>query len=398
MYKSKIQNKKVAYVGPTPAYYFVPFLRELATKSQINMTVYWGCDETLNNYKEKEFSAEVKANENLLKGYKYKIVKNIIGKASYQKGFFGLNSFEFYKEFWRCRYDVVIIHGWQYLNNINAILAAKMSGAEIILRSENPLNQEFNKPLWKKILKRLIFPFMFKFIDKFLFISTQNKDFYKYFGANEKQLFFSPYSVDNKWHRSYEIRNKSSREQIRKQYDIKNDDVVFLFVGKFIDKKNPKILIEAIKKLDEINCKLILVGAGDLGEELKQYVQKEKLTQVIFAGFQSQKNIRKFYLLADIFVLPSGDGETWGLVINESLNFGLPLIISDMVGSARDLCTEKNGLIFKYNNLDDLCRCMKFFIREPVKRKLMSQASRELVKMYSSENTASGILDAIYPP
>jgi glycosyltransferase involved in cell wall biosynthesis len=97
-------------------------------------------------------------------------------------------------------------------------------------------------------------------------------------------------------------------------------------------------------------------------------------------------------------VLPSGDGETWGLVINESLNFGLPLIISDMVGSARDLCTEKNGLIFKYNNLDDLCRCMKFFIREPVKRRLMSQASRELVKMYTPENTALGILDAIYSP
>jgi hypothetical protein len=69
-----------------------------------------------------------------------------------------------------------------------------------------------------------------------------------------------------------------------------------------------------------------------------------------------------------------------------------------VVGSARDLCTEKNGLIFKYNDLGDLCRCMKFFIREPVKRKLMSHASRELVKMYTPKNTASGILNAMYPP
>jgi len=393
--RDRLVLKKIAYIGPTPAYYFIPFLRELSKEPGVKLTVYWGCDETVHTYREKEFETEVTSQKDMLKGYQNVIVQNIIGKASYQKGFFGLNSIDFFKEFRRHNYDVVIIHGWQYLNNITALVAAKINGAKVFLRCEMPLNQEHHKTRLKKILKRIILPFFFSFIDKFLYIGIENKKFYEYYGARKNQLFFSPYSVNNDLFKSYLTKHKNSRKNLRMHYGISDSDIVFLFVGKLSHKKNPKILIQAINQLKSKKIKLILVGSGPLEKDLKKYVSDNKLSQIIFTDFQSQESIYKYYLMADVFVLPSGVGETWGLVINEALNFELPVIISDMVGSCKDLCT-KNGMSFKYDNLDELCRCMNFLIKNPGRRKIMSLNSRNLIKLYSPKATSNGISKAIF--
>ena len=90
-------------------------------------------------------------------------------------------------------------------------------------------------------------------------------------------------------------------------------------------------------------------------ESLKIYVQENKINNVHFYGFINQSEISKFYKAADLFVLPSGIGETWGLVVNEAMLFSLPIIVSDRVGCAKDLVKHnENGFIYEYGNVDEL--------------------------------------------
>ena len=388
--------KRVAYLGAAPAYYFVPFLKKLASVENIDLTVFWGSRETTQKYFEKQFGRIVDESKGLLEGYNYYFLKNLIGKETYQKGFWGLNSFEFFKIFKKEKYDFLIVHGWQYLNNINAIIAAKKNGVKVLLRAETPLNQEAEKSKLKLAIKKPLLKALFRLIDGFLYIGEENRLFYKSYGIEDDRLFFTPYSVDNEKFQKYRLKNLQKRDKFRTELGISKNDVVYIFVGKLIYKKRPFTLIRAFEKLQKQfdNVKLLIVGSGELEDSLKKYVKQQNIKNVIFAGYQSQENLPKFLLLSDVFVLPSGVGETWGLAVNEALNFGLPVILSNMVGSAKDLATKNNGFIFKLDDIDDLSNCMKRLI-DPKLRKKMSEESLKLVNIYSPENVVKGILKAI---
>ena len=87
------------------------------------------------------------------------------------------------------------------------------------------------------------------------------------------------------------------------------------------------------------------------------------LNDVRFLGFKNQTELPEYYSLADIFVLPSGMGETWGLVTNEAMCFSLPVIVSDMVGCSLDLVIPgENGFIFAVGDTKKLTEHLSFFI------------------------------------
>jgi len=82
-----------------------------------------------------------------------------------------------------------------------------------------------------------------------------------------------------------------------------------------------------------------------------------------FVGFKNQTEISKYYAMSDIFVLPSDVGETWGLVVNEAMNFRLPVIVSDLVGCGSDLVKHsENGYIFKTGDIEELARYLEELI------------------------------------
>jgi glycosyltransferase involved in cell wall biosynthesis len=103
-----------------------------------------------------------------------------------------------------------------------------------------------------------------------------------------------------------------------------------------------------------------------------------------------------FYSIADIFVLPSGTGETWGLVVNEAMNFGLPVIVSDIVGCSSDLVhCGRNGFVFKMGDINELSQYLKILIEDDNKRIAMGKASIEIVSDYNYEAVVKGIKQAV---
>jgi glycosyltransferase involved in cell wall biosynthesis len=249
----------------------------------------------------------------------------------------------------------------------------------------------------------VILRILFKAVAAFLAIGQENKKFYEFLGVPEKKIFFVPYAVDNDWfikkHRELRIRNY----ELRKELGIDPKAVVILFVGKFTPKKRPLDLLRAYELLTNdqrptTNDKaaLVLVGDGELRPALEHYVKSRKLPNVYFAGFQNQSQLPKYYALSDIFVLPSGLGETWGVVINEAMCFGLAVIVSDIVGCGPDLVKQaKNGYIYPLGDIARLANYLGELIENPDKTKAFGQKSFEIIQGYSYKSGVQGIINAM---
>lgn len=121
----------------------------------------------------------------------------------------------------------------------------------------------------------------------------------------------------------------------------------FLYVGRLSPEKNLKLLITAFNKTPDLH--LDIIGFGPLEEELKSIANKN----ITFLGAVNNKDLAKYYQNADVFILPS-KSEVWGLVVEEALNNGTPVIVSDKVGCHYDLVTANTGLVFKSENLESL--------------------------------------------
>lgn len=384
---------KIAFLTSHPIQYQVPFFRKLDQEPGTDLRIYFCLDIGVKKYKDPEFGKEIKWDIPLLEGYKYKFLKNYSPKP--KPFFFGQINFGIIKELYKNKYDAIIVHGWNSFTNILAIVFAKIFGAKVFLRGIAPLNQEFFKPKLKIFFKKILFFFFFKLIDAFLYVGEENKNFYKFYGVKEKKIFFCPYAVENeRFIKSYSYWQEK-RKALREKLGIKENDVVILFAGKLIEKKRPLVLLKAYEKISVANKFLIFVGQGKLKEEMENYIKRRNLKNIIITGFVNQKEISKYYALADIFVLPSGLGETWGAVVNEAMCCKLPIIVSDLVGCGKDLVREEeNGYLFKVNDVDDLSKKLEILVKDKQKREKFGQKSFQIIQNYSYENDIKGLLKA----
>jgi len=136
------------------------------------------------------------------------------------------------------------------------------------------------------------------------------------------------------------------------------------------------------------------VGDGYLRKQLEAYVEERKLKNVFFGGLKNQTELPYYYAIADIFVLPSGLGETWGLVVNEAMNFELPVIVSDLVGCWQDLVKNgRNGFVFETGDIAQLAGFLEMLIESPETRKALGRESLKIIESYSYEKTIGGILE-----
>lgn len=386
----------IVFINTHPIQYFVPLYQLMATDTRMDLKVLYLSDETVDGNKDIEFGTNVRWDIPMLDGYQFKFVRNNSWKPSFTSGFFGLINFGLIPELLKLSENsVVVIHGWAYFSNLLAIYTSKFFGYKVCLRAESPLKQE-NRSTFVRFLRFIFFKFLlFPFIDKFLFIGEENRLFYKKWGISDKDLIFTPYSVDNDRFRKEFLTLRPKKNLLRSQLNIPPDALVFLYSGKYVAKKRPLDLLQAILPLEGRNIFLVLVGEGELRSEMEKFVDCNRLNkQVLLTGFINQSEISKYYALSDVFVMCSGIGETWGLSVNEAMNFNLPLIISDLTGSSDDLVKEgENGYIFKTSNVTELRKCIERFITKNEKeRSAMGEASYKIVSEYSFFKIISNVI------
>lgn len=380
-------SKHFIYIQSHPIQYNAPLFAAI-TSEKIKMDVLFLSDEGTKETFDVQFGTKIKWDIPLLTGYNYEFIKNNAVRPSIHNGFFGLINLGLIKRLRESPKSIVIVPGWNYFSYWIAILASKYYGHNLAIRCESPLNQEFLKmSIYRKLRVFLLKTMILSRIDFAFYIGKQNYDFYKYYGVSDKKLYFLPYAVDNSRFQNSRDKLKSKKIDLRSEIAIDEKSIVILYSGKLISKKRPMDLLYAFLKLTNVyEVQLIFMGDGELRSEMEYFIHNNNLSdRVKLTGFVNQTEIVKYYALSDIFVMSSGIGETWGLSVNEALNFNLKLVVSDLTGSSVDLVSlNKTGWIFETGNIEDLTEKLVSAIKS---QKFDEKDYQNLLEKFSFDTT-----------
>jgi glycosyltransferase involved in cell wall biosynthesis len=248
----------------------------------------------------------------------------------------------------------------------------------------------------KKYVKYLVLRALFSRLAGFLYIGTLNRAYYEHFGVPESRLFWCPYTVDNASFRRYAETLAPKRRELRGQWGVHDDRPLILSAGKLLAAKQPLLLLEAYRRVRQRRgCSLLIAGDGPLRGELEAEIRRSAVPDVHITGFLNQTEIPKAYAAADLLALPSR-AEPWGLVVNEAMNFSLPIVVSDRVGCGPDLLTPGvNGEVFEHNSADGLEAALERCVSQPERLMKLGRASLERIREWGLAETVRGITQAL---
>lgn len=384
---------RLAALYSHPIQYFAPLFRELAARPEIDLTVYFCSRQGLDVSYDPQFGRAFQWDIPLLEGYKSAFLPNL-RRGTDVDGFFRLINPSIITELVRHRYHALLVHGYEHATKWLAVMASKVCGTRLLLRGESHLLDP--KPWYIWAAKELMLRRLLRATDKCLYLGQNNKNFYQRYGISENKLVHVPYCVDNAFFRESYRKLVARRKEIRRELMIEDDAPVVLYVGKLIPKKQPLLLFEAFSQVRQHQmCHLLYAGDGELRSQLETTIARSGIAGVHVIGFLNQSEIGKAYIASDILALPSRS-EPWGLVVNEAMNFGLPVVVSDRVGCAPDLVhSGKNGYIVPHNSSRALAEALEKLVVDADRRRAFGQRSVEIVQHWDVKRAADGILQAL---
>jgi glycosyltransferase involved in cell wall biosynthesis len=259
----------------------------------------------------------------------------------------------FWEALERTKPDVVAVNGW---NNFGSLIAANCClrrGIPMVVMSESS-RQDESRTWWKEAIKR-------RMVDLFSAALVGGKRHVEYLvelGMPRERVVVGYDVVDNDHFRQNAGEIRRQRSEVRQKYALPEN--YFLASARFIEKKNLPTLVQAYaeyRRRSEIAAKmpwdLVLLGDGPLRETLNSQLSTLNLNEhVQLPGFKPYDELPVYYALANTFVHASTT-EQWGLVVNEAIASGLPLIVSNRCGCAPEL-VNGNGFTFDPTNEDEL--------------------------------------------
>ncbi len=385
---------RVAYLVSHPIQYQVPLLQRLSVHPEITLHVYYMTDQGAELRRDPEFGVDVQWDIPLLEGYEWTLLRNRSpwrgadhvlrfihpGIAGVLRG---------------GRYDALIVHGYAHATEWLAFLGAGTSRTPILLRGESTLLGR--RTPWVAAAKRLALGALLRRIHGALAIGTLNREFYLAYGVPEDRIFWVPYAVDNERFRAEADRWQSSRAELRDALGLPRDLPVVLYVGKLIERKRPLDLLDAYARVAADHpAAVVFVGEGAERPRVEAAIARHGLSRIFITGFVNQGEIARYYAAADVLALPSSH-EPWGLVLNEGMCFGLPVIASDAVGAAPDLVrADDNGLVHPVGDVSALAHVLRRLLPDHALRARMGARSREIVAGFSYDADVEGILAALH--
>jgi glycosyltransferase involved in cell wall biosynthesis len=292
------------------------------------------------------------------------------------------------------RPDAVIIYGYNTATTLLAILWVITHRIPLLMRTDSNVLAELGKPHLTLALKRLFLRWLTRRVSAFLCVGTMNSQYWQFYGATPEKILLARYAVYNERFQTQADHYRVSRQTIRGENGWRQR-YLLLYVGRLVGEKRVDVLIEALRRLStkRSDIGLVIVGDGPERERLERLAQA--MPYVYFAGFQDQSDLPKYYGVADIFVLPS-EWEPWGLVVNEAMASGLPVIATRKVGAARDLIIEgENGYLVPENDpvaqasaIDRACESEQHLL-------LLGEKARCAVQSWNYDSTLAGFHNAL---
>jgi glycosyltransferase involved in cell wall biosynthesis len=388
---------KLACMVSHPIQYQAPLLRRLAQEPDIDLTVFFWSGHSVEGYADQGFGGvQVKWDVPLLQGYRYEFLP--IVRPAKATTFWAPINRGFYRSLKQGKFDAVWLHGYWSFNCIFVMVAAKLLGIPVLERAEGTL-VDHSRSFPRLAIKRLFFSVMRQFIAGVLPIGSRNRDYWSHYLGPDFPSFWVPYAVDNAFFQSRSALASRSREEFRRQLNLDPDLPVILYASKLTERKRCVDLIEAYLGMrsgaNGQRPYLLIVGDGSERAACEARVRAAGEPNARFLGFQNQSQLPRFFDLCDLFVLPSVH-EPFGLIVNEVMNAGRAMVISDQVGCQTDLVTDGvNGRVFPARNVGALRSALEELINDPDKRREMGRRSLERIRHWSFEEDILGLREAL---
>ena len=382
---------KVGLLASHPIQYLTPLLKELSTR--IDLHVYYAHNPSPEQQAAAGFDVEFEWDTNLLDGHTYTFLDNTAKNPDARVGhFWGCDTPELYEMIASESFDAFIVNGWYLKTFWQAVWACKRAGTPVLARGDSQLQTPRSWP--KRIAKEIGYRGLLRVFDGFLSVGHQFDRYLMHYGIPPNRIFRVPHCVDNAW---FHERAQKEGNRIPEAIPANpNESYIALFVGKFIAKKRPRDFIQAIGSLQRKGVSItgVLVGSGPQEQRLKRFATSHSVA-VHFAGFKNQSELPAYYAAADMIILPSSGGETWGLVVNEAMACGTPAIVSDAVGCAPDLIIEgETGYQFPVGKTEILAQRVEQLLKRKEEHNFKT-AVQSHIEQFSVEAAVEGIVSAV---
>ncbi len=269
-----------------------------------------------------------------------------------------------------------------------------LSGKDIVAILESQ-EADRKRVFWKEWIKRLFF----SKCSHVIVAGEKHKDYVKKLGVSENRIIVMggvggvDHTVYDPYREKYHTLDRCRELCAQLGIPVRR---YFIYVGRFSPEKNLCTLLRAYAKAscEEYGWGMLMVGAGPQEDELRAYVAEQQLTHVIFSGFIQQDRLPLYYLASKVFILPSLS-EPWGLVTDEALALGLPVIVSERCGCVPDIVQHGiNGFVFSPEDERAIVRCLQDAMLHADLEK-MGKASLAISRQYSPEESARRISDGL---
>lgn len=297
---------------------------------------------------------------------------------------------------WHGNYDV-------YLKCINGkfalpvtYLIARLRGKPLVLwtgvwtRLETPLHR-LTQPLLQHI---------FLHADAIVTYGTHVKDYLINEGVPAEKIFPSHHAVHNPDYN--QTVPQAEIDRVRRELQINETQKIVLFVGRLVEVKGLRYLMQAFAQVGDPEAVLVLVGQGPEEEAVRRLaIQLGIIDRIRFAGYIPTNQLTPYYATAWVHVLPSitthVERETWGLVVNEAFNQGIPSIVTDAVGAGVGGLVEDGvtGFIVPERDVNAFADRLDLILRDEELRHRLSVAAADKIKSWDNEAMVADFRSAI---
>lgn len=277
-------------------------------------------------------------------------------------------------------FDLVIITNYSTLTEMYAIYCMKRRNIEFAMEIDGGMAKT-GKGIIEKLKSKLISS------AKWWFSTSDLSDQYLItYGADKKNIFRYPFTSLKECDILLNLISEEEKKKIKTELNIVEEKVI-VTVGQFIPRKGFDVLMKALENLPK-DYGVYIIG----GKPTEEYIDLKKvlnLSNVHFEGFKTKEQLKRYYNVADLFVLPTRE-DIWGLVINEAMAFGLPIITTDKCVAGVELLEDgENGYIVPVEDTKILSGKIQTIMANDNLRKTMARNNLIKVKKYTIEEMAN---------
>lgn len=363
---SRLPKARLAVLITHPVQYTKPVFEALQRREDLDLLVVFGCDHGLRPSLDPDFGVAFAWDSAPSEGFPHRFASRVPldTLSSWPRALpIALRAAGLIRAH---RPDAVLVFAYTPAFISLGTLLLRAGGQRLMLRAEST-DRALPRSRRRGWARDLVLRWWYRLFRHVFPIGSDSDEHFARLGVPNDRRTPVHYAVDVAFFQRQLEHWQPQRQQLRQAAGIPDQAVVLLLSGKLTAVKNPALVCEALACLEPSERQrfwLLVLGDGVLRDPLAEAVERLLPGRSRFAGFVNQSDLGRWYCMADALVFPSRQGETWGLVVNEALQFGLALLVSDHAGSARDLVAgpeppPAGSAVFPSGDAKALAACLR---------------------------------------